>query len=74
MLILKSRNDLISLIESCKHDMRVIQVNWFKPLPSIVKLNTHGSALENPGKIGAGGILRDHKCDLIYVDRGTSSI
>ncbi|KAG5629701.1 hypothetical protein H5410_001418 [Solanum commersonii] len=44
----------LQVVESCKHDMRIIQVNWFKPLPSIVKLNTHGSALENPGKIGAG--------------------
>lgn len=45
-----------------------------KPLPPIIKVNTHGSTLENPGKIGACDILRDHKCDLIYVDRGTSSI
>lgn len=61
-----SWNDLVIMVENCKHDLRVTQVNWFKPPPSIVKLNTDRSALDNPGKIGAGGIIRNHKGNLIY--------
>ncbi|WMV55209.1 hypothetical protein MTR67_048594, partial [Solanum verrucosum] len=30
------------------------------------KLNTDGSALNNPSKIGGGGILRDDKGEMIY--------
>lgn len=59
-------SELVSLVETCQHDMRVIQVIWFNPPPSIVKLNTDGSGLENPGNIGAGSIRRDHKSRLIY--------
>ncbi|XP_055800380.1 uncharacterized protein LOC129869795 [Solanum dulcamara] len=33
----------------------------------MVKLNIDESGLDNPGKIGAVGILRDHKGNLIYV-------
>uniref|UniRef100_A0A0V0GLZ2 Putative ovule protein n=1 Tax=Solanum chacoense TaxID=4108 RepID=A0A0V0GLZ2_SOLCH len=29
-------------------------------------IKVSGSALENPGRIGAGGLLRDHKGKLIY--------
>lgn len=32
----------------------------------MVKLNSYGSAITNPGKISAGGMIRDHKGDLIY--------
>ncbi|XP_055826390.1 uncharacterized protein LOC129894767 [Solanum dulcamara] len=62
----KSWNDLVLMVENCQHDTKVIKVVWIRPPPSIVKLNTDGSALDNPGKIGAGGILRDHKGNLIY--------
>ncbi|KAM3344039.1 hypothetical protein P3S68_026130 [Capsicum galapagoense] len=41
-------------------------VYWSKPPSNMVKLNSDGSALTNPGKIGAGGIIRDHNRDLIY--------
>ncbi|KAH0746322.1 hypothetical protein KY285_007979 [Solanum tuberosum] len=40
-------------------------VLWKKPPDQWSKLNTDGSALSNPGKIGAGGILRDHKGQMI---------
>ncbi|XP_055800325.1 uncharacterized protein LOC129869710 [Solanum dulcamara] len=41
------------------------ELNGSNP-PNIVKLNTDGSAIGNPGKIEAGGIVRDHKGNLIY--------
>lgn len=50
-----NENELVSLVEKCQHDMRVIQVNLFKPPPSIVTLNADGSALENSEKIGDEG-------------------
>ena len=31
------------------------------PPPPYLKLNTNGSALGNPGLVGAGGVLRDHR-------------
>ncbi|KAG5605832.1 hypothetical protein H5410_027324 [Solanum commersonii] len=34
------------------------QVSWEKPPPNTLKINTDGSALNNPGKIG-GGELRE---------------
>jgi len=40
-------------------------VLWKKPPDQWSKLNTDGSALSNLGKIGAGGILRDHKGQMI---------
>ncbi|KAK6782003.1 hypothetical protein RDI58_019799 [Solanum bulbocastanum] len=52
--------ELILMGERCSHDAKVILVRWKKPPELWVKINTDGSARENPGKIGAGGILRDH--------------
>ncbi|WMV40344.1 hypothetical protein MTR67_033729 [Solanum verrucosum] len=37
-----------------------------KPPTHIYMLNTDGSAPSNPGKIGGGGILRDHQGKIIY--------
>ncbi|KAK4729618.1 hypothetical protein R3W88_022606 [Solanum pinnatisectum] len=51
--------DLISW-EKCSHDTKVTPVIWKKPPDQWAKLNTDGSALNNPGRIGAGGVLRDH--------------
>jgi len=51
--------ELVQLGENCIHDTKVISVKWIKPPDQWVKLNTDGSALTNPGRIGAGGILRD---------------
>ena len=36
-------------------------VKWQVPLYPFCKLNTDGSALDNPGLAGAGGVLRDHQ-------------
>ncbi|KAK4706306.1 hypothetical protein R3W88_034140 [Solanum pinnatisectum] len=38
---------------------------WRRPPKDWVKLNTDGSALDNPGKLGAGGIIRDHRGEII---------
>ncbi|KAK4716362.1 hypothetical protein R3W88_014700 [Solanum pinnatisectum] len=38
---------------------------WRRPSKDWVKLNTDGSALDNPGKLGAGGIIRDHRGEII---------
>ena len=36
-------------------------INWQTPPYPFLKLNTDGSALDNPGLAGAGGVLRDHQ-------------
>lgn len=41
-------------------------VLWEKPLIGIYKLNTDGSLMHNPGRIGGGGILRDIQGKLVY--------
>lgn len=41
-------------------------VEWTKPSIGWVKLNTDGASLGNPGIAGAGGLLRDHKGQLIF--------
>ncbi|KAG5585275.1 hypothetical protein H5410_045709, partial [Solanum commersonii] len=58
--------DVISMIENCRHELKVIPVGWDKPTMGVYKLNTDGSALTNPGKIGGGGILRDGQGNLVY--------
>uniref|UniRef100_M1DMV9 RNase H family protein n=1 Tax=Solanum tuberosum TaxID=4113 RepID=M1DMV9_SOLTU len=54
-------NDLIKLVERCVHETKVTIVYWKKTPDQWIKLNTDGSALSNPGRIGVGGILRDQK-------------
>ncbi|KAK6782013.1 hypothetical protein RDI58_019809 [Solanum bulbocastanum] len=57
---------VVNLIENCRHETRISSVSW-KTLPSNkYKLNTDGSALCNPGKIGGGGILRNDLGEMIY--------
>ncbi|WMV45641.1 hypothetical protein MTR67_039026 [Solanum verrucosum] len=58
--------EVVDLIESCKHDVKVTSVIRKTPPPSRYKLNTDGSALHNPRKIGGGGILRDEQGEIIY--------
>jgi len=53
-------------MEACKHETTITQVNWKTPPTDIFKLNTDGSAMNNSGKIGGGGILRDHQGNMIY--------
>ncbi|KAK6780041.1 hypothetical protein RDI58_022225 [Solanum bulbocastanum] len=57
---------LCTVIEGCTHDTKVTAVKWIKPPDTWVKLNTDGSALNNPGNIGAGGILRNQNGDLLF--------
>ncbi|KAK4706537.1 hypothetical protein R3W88_033904 [Solanum pinnatisectum] len=54
------------MIEKCKQEVRVTSVIWKSPPSTRYKLNTDGSALHNPGKIGGGGILRNEHGDMIY--------
>ncbi|WMV32833.1 hypothetical protein MTR67_026218 [Solanum verrucosum] len=59
-------NKLCTLIEKCTHDIKVTAVQWIK-LPAMwVKLNTDGSALSNPGSIGAWGVLRNSLGEIIF--------
>ncbi|PHT48642.1 Peptidyl-prolyl cis-trans isomerase FKBP53 [Capsicum baccatum] len=37
---------------------RIQEVSWIKPTTTVVKLNTDGSTLDNPGRMGAGLFLR----------------
>lgn len=53
-------------IEGCCQEIQIKEIKWLKPTNAIFKLNTDGSALRNPGKIGGGGILRDSLGDIIY--------
>ncbi|WMV08885.1 hypothetical protein MTR67_002270 [Solanum verrucosum] len=48
------------------HDIKTTKVSWFKLPTNVFKINSDGSALDNPGKMGAGGIVRDAQGDLIY--------
>lgn len=52
--------DLYSIIEDIKHCTTTRQVVWTKPNVNFVKINTNGSAMTNPMKIGGGGIIRNH--------------
>ncbi|KAH0655606.1 hypothetical protein KY285_030488 [Solanum tuberosum] len=58
--------DVMRIIEECRHDIKVNPVTWEKPPPNIFKLNKDGSALTNPGRIGAGGIIRDDSGNVVY--------
>ena len=39
----------------------IIHVGWEKPLWGWLKLNSDGSAINNPDKAGGGGLFRDHE-------------
>ncbi|CAA2994350.1 ribonuclease h, partial [Olea europaea subsp. europaea] len=54
-------------------------VRWFPPKNGVLKLNTDGSSLDNLGKGGCGGVLRDWLGKLIfgfshYIGVATNSI
>lgn len=34
---------------------------WVKPEINWYKMNTDGSLIGNPGKVGGGGLIRDHR-------------
>ena len=56
---------LIQTSEKCIHDIKVCMVTRIKPPEQWIKINIDGTALTNPGKIGAGGILRDKEGKLV---------
>ncbi|XP_055802719.1 uncharacterized protein LOC129871761 [Solanum dulcamara] len=58
--------ELVLLVEKCTNEVNVSTVYWRKPSAHMVKLNTDGSALHNPGKIGGGGLLRNNQGDLLF--------
>lgn len=41
-------------------------VQWKNPPIDTSKLNTDGSVMHNPSRIGGGGILRDYQGKLVY--------
>uniref|UniRef100_M1D937 Non-LTR retroelement reverse transcriptase n=1 Tax=Solanum tuberosum TaxID=4113 RepID=M1D937_SOLTU len=49
----------------CVHDIKVTLVKRTKPPTQWVKINTDGSALSNPGRTGAGGIIRDQAGEML---------
>ncbi|XP_009617848.1 uncharacterized protein [Nicotiana tomentosiformis] len=58
--------ELYPFIENLQHQTISTQVVWNKPIHGFVKINSDGSELTNPGKIGAGVIIRDHNCAFIH--------
>ncbi|WMV23931.1 hypothetical protein MTR67_017316 [Solanum verrucosum] len=59
-------SEVVECIERCNQEKRVTLVMWKTPPPNRYKLNTDGSALHNPGKIGGGGILRNEQGVIIF--------
>lgn len=59
--------DLIMMVERCSHEMRIITVSWKPPDSALMKLNTDGSTLSYPGRIGGGGILRDQQHNFSFL-------
>ncbi|XP_015078408.1 uncharacterized protein LOC107022255 [Solanum pennellii] len=57
--------ELIQMCERCVHDIKVNTVTWIRPKDQWIKVNTDGSAINNPGRLGAGGILRDKSGRLV---------
>ncbi|KAG9446646.1 hypothetical protein H6P81_012774 [Aristolochia fimbriata] len=47
---------------------------WVPPLRGILKLNTDGSSLGNPGRAGIGGIFRDHNGNTLLTYSGPIGI
>ncbi|OIT33833.1 hypothetical protein A4A49_52256 [Nicotiana attenuata] len=59
-------SEIYQIVEKVEHHTSVHQVLWHKPTPSFVKTNSDGSALGNPGKIGAGVIIRGQQGQFIH--------
>ncbi|WMV13665.1 hypothetical protein MTR67_007050 [Solanum verrucosum] len=57
---------VVAYIEKCKQEVRITVVMWKTPTCNRYKLNTDGSAIHNPGKIGGGGILRVDQGNIVY--------
>lgn len=52
-------------IEKLKHVQRIIPIIWSLPEQGTFKVNTDGSYMENKGKAGIGGIIRNEVGDFI---------
>lgn len=48
---LNNWSDMIAMLERCSQEMRITNVIWRPPDTLIMKLNTDGSAMYNPGRI-----------------------
>ncbi|XP_070041118.1 uncharacterized protein [Nicotiana tomentosiformis] len=59
-------NELYSTVETMQHHICTSHVTWYKPEDGFVKLNSDSSALNNPCKIGAWAIIRDHLGRFIH--------
>ena len=57
--------DLIQKSARCVHVNKVNIVTWIKPTDQWLKVNTDGSAITNPGRLGACGIFRDKHGRLV---------
>lgn len=68
-----SWGNLINYIDQCQQQYKIIMVSWIKPTLGRYKLNTDGSCLQENGKIGGGGILRDHQGSIIFAFDSPSS-
>lgn len=51
--------DLIQKVERCIHKTKVKIVSWKRPSDQWVKINSDGSALNNPKRTRVGVIIRD---------------
>ena len=51
--------------EKCVHDIKVSMVKCLKPGEQFLNLHIDGSSLTNPGRLGAGGILRDNQGKVV---------
>ena len=51
----------IGLEARSKPTKTIIPMGWEKPLWGRLKLNSVGLAINNPSKVGGGGLFRDHE-------------
>lgn len=58
--------ELFKVIEGCVPEIKVSKVCWQTPSIDMVKLNTDGSSMDNPGNMGVGRICRNHMGELIF--------
>ncbi|OIT08999.1 hypothetical protein A4A49_44481 [Nicotiana attenuata] len=58
--------EIYQITEDLQHHISVQQVIWRRPSHSYVKVNSDGNALDNPRKIGAGIIIKDHEGQFIH--------
>lgn len=67
---LTNQKELIQIHENCVHDTNVNKVvTWTRPPELWIKINTDCSAIKNPCKIEAGGILRYQICKLLMASQ-----